>query len=93
MSADDGMTQADAEAWAAEHDFGPTPEIGLCVGILHGEVFGPYRTPREADAALNRKRAELAAAGTPILPGDDAGSVVFVDPAYHVPATEGSLNG
>jgi hypothetical protein len=60
-----------------------------CVAILKGEVLGPFRTPREAAAALDRRLAELG----PLKHGDDAGSVVFVDPArYHAPKSE-TLNG
>jgi hypothetical protein len=73
---------------------GPTPDIAACVAIFRGQVMGPFRTPREAEAALDRKAAELEAQGNPLQHGDDAGSVVFVDPArYHIPKSEGSLNG
>jgi hypothetical protein len=67
----------------------PVPDIAPCVAILKGEVLGPFRTPREAAAALDRRLAELG----PLKHGDDAGSVVFVDPArYHAPKSE-TLNG
>jgi hypothetical protein len=89
-----GMTQAEAEAWVAEHgDAPPTPDICMCIGLLRGEVFGPFRTPREARAALDRKFSELAARGEPLTPGADCGSIIFVDPAHHALPTEGSLNG
>jgi hypothetical protein len=88
------MSQREAEDWASWHLPQRTPERGLCVGILRGEVFGPYRTPAEAAAALDRRLAELAVQGEPLREGDDAGSIAFVDAAHHVPATdEGSLNG
>jgi hypothetical protein len=68
---------------------GPTPDIALCVAVFRGQVMGPFRTPREAEAALDRRLAELG----PLKHGDDAGSVVFVDPArYHAPKSE-TLNG
>lgn len=87
------LTQAEAEDWADVHLPQQTPDIGLCAAVLRGEVLGVFRTPREATAAMDRRLAELAAQGHPLRHGDDAGTVVFVDPAYHVPQTEGRLNG
>lgn len=83
------MSAAEADEWAERHSPQPTPEIGLCVGVLQGEIFGPFRTPAEATGALDAKLAERG----PLRPGADAGAVVFVDPARHAPQTDGGLNG
>ncbi len=84
------MSQREAESWAEIHLSQPTPEAALCVGVLGEEILGPFRTPAEAAAALDRRLAERG----PLRHGDDAGSVVFVDPARCVPQTEGGcLNG
>lgn len=79
----------DLEA-VAEHAGEPLPDIAVCVGVFRGEVLGPFRTPHEAQAALDQRIAET---GEPITPGMDCGAVVFVDPSKFYPAQEGSLNG
>jgi hypothetical protein len=84
----DGIHEADR--WMLEHaDDQALNGDGVCFAVLNGEQLGPFRCKADAEAALDRKLA-----GTELLPGADAGSVIFADPAvYHVPPTGQHPNG
>lgn len=55
---------------------------GICFAFLNGEQFGPFACEADALAALDRMLLEAGE----LVPGMDAGSVIFADPAiYHMP--------
>lgn len=80
-----GMDPRD-ELWLAQQLEHPAPEDdGVCFATWNDELMGPFACKADAEAAQNRKLAELQAQGVDLVAAHPRMTVIFADPTvYHL---------
>lgn len=80
------------EQWVRERLGQKFDDDGVCFATFNDELLGPFSCKANAEAAQNRKLAELEAQGVDLAAASPRMAVIFGDPSvYQMPT--GGING